>query len=669
MAIHDIKVGIYEKEYAIPRITFVTLDSNILIIKMYGKNGEVINLTNSTVRINYEDETGNKYYQDQNSGCIIKDAEKGSIEVTINNGIFNDSKEIKAEVVIRTGQDRITTNEFSFDSRFPIDLDSNVVPPQEIELWTVTLEKVKKQLDTSMADISVEVNDNANRISDISYKSADGSINDITLSKKGFTLDDGRYVEFKAKHTNTGHVTLNVNSSGAKSLKNADATELGIGDIKANSYYRAIYNGSFFLLASKGGIEVNDTKEGSFKIDAGETITKGDLIELINGKIIKVRSVKPSVSTKTVLNDDGPYDISVTRLTDEKALVCYKDHNQDDYDTVCILNINKTTVSAGPETVLNYNSDRMYHTLVTRLTDEKVLVCYTDVNNDDYSTACVLNIKGTTITAGPETDLNGNSPYDISLTRLTDEKALICYTDVKYRGTACILNIDGTTITAGPEMVFNSNRTYYISAIRLTDEKALVCYIDVNGDDCSTACVLKINGTTIKSGIETIINSDSLCDISLIRLTDEKALICYTDTKYNNHGVACILNIDDTTITVCRETIFNNDSLYDISLTRLTDEKALVCYQVMNRNKYGTACVLNIEGTTITADQEKVFNSNNTYDISVTRLTDEKALVCYIDVNRHNNKCIACVLNITKDPNGIALQNGTENQTIKVIHW
>jgi hypothetical protein len=125
-------------------------------------------------------------------------------------------------------------------------------------------------------------------------------------------------------------------------------------------------------------------------------------------------------------------------------------------------------------------------------------VCYYDAGNSSYGTSCVLSISGTTITAGtPVVFESAYSDY-ISVTALSDTKALVCYRDNgnSSYGTSCVLSISGTTITAGTPVVFESANSSYISVTALSDTKALVCYRDAGNSNYGTSCVLSISGTT-----------------------------------------------------------------------------------------------------------------------------------------------------------------------------
>jgi hypothetical protein len=98
------------------------------------------------------------------------------------------------------------------------------------------------------------VNEVSASMADIAYKTVGGTANAITISKQGFTLTDGQYVEFKATANNTGNMTIKVNDEAVKSLRNEDGEQLSSNEIEANKYYRFIYDGNndFFVQRPNG---------------------------------------------------------------------------------------------------------------------------------------------------------------------------------------------------------------------------------------------------------------------------------------------------------------------------------------------------------------------------------------------------------------------------------
>ncbi|QUH29999.1 hypothetical protein [Vallitalea guaymasensis] len=116
------------------------------------------------------------------------------------------------------------------------------------------------------------------KLDDIAYKTVGGTANNITVTKQGFSLTDGQYVEFKTTANNTGNMTLDVNSLGVISLRDEDSEQLSSGDIEANKYYKAIYDATqgFFVLAPRGGGAEINANEGNFIISSN--VNKGDAL-------------------------------------------------------------------------------------------------------------------------------------------------------------------------------------------------------------------------------------------------------------------------------------------------------------------------------------------------------------------------------------------------------
>lgn len=79
----------------------------------------------------------------------------------------------------------------------------------------------------------------------------------LTISDGPSDYAQGNEFLFKAGNTNTGAATINVNSLGAKTFKKEDENDLVGGEIIANRWYRAIYDGTYMLLEALDNQEAN----------------------------------------------------------------------------------------------------------------------------------------------------------------------------------------------------------------------------------------------------------------------------------------------------------------------------------------------------------------------------------------------------------------------------
>jgi len=261
---------------------------------------------------------------------------------------------------------------------------------------------------------------------------------------------------------------------------------------------------------------------------------------------------------------------------------------------------------------------------------------------------------GNDITSGSEYVFNSGTPIYISAVSLSDTKVLVSYRDGSY-GKAIVLNIDGTNITSGSEYIFNSGTTIDTNSLLIDNNKVLVSYKDYSNSSYGTSIVLNISGNTITGGSEYVFNSGgNTGNITPILLDTNKVLISYQDYNNSSYGTAIVLNIDGTTITSGSPYVFNSGNTSYISATSLTSTKVLVSYQDASNSYYGTAIVLNISGNTISKGSAYIFN-NNTAFTSTVSLTDTKVLVSYRDQG-NGNKGTAIVLNIS----GSTISKGNE---------
>jgi hypothetical protein len=64
----------------------------------------------------------------------------------------------------------------------------------------------------------------------------------------------GQTFNFIAAATNTGAVTINISSLGAKSIKKNGSTALSAGELVSGSMYQIVYDGTQFQLIGAGGV-------------------------------------------------------------------------------------------------------------------------------------------------------------------------------------------------------------------------------------------------------------------------------------------------------------------------------------------------------------------------------------------------------------------------------
>jgi len=82
--------------------------------------------------------------------------------------------------------------------------------------------------------------------------------------------------------------------------------------------------------------------------------------------------------------------------------------------------------------------------------------------------------------------------------------------------------------------------------------------------------------------------------------------------------------------------VFEEGNTQYISTAMIDSTHAIVCYQDYTNASKGTACILTIDGTSITPGTAVVFEEENTQDISTAMMASDKPIVCYRNVDVSN---------------------------------
>jgi hypothetical protein len=343
---------------------------------------------------------------------------------------------------------------------------------------------------------------------------------------------------------------------------------------------------------------------------------------------------------KKELTSTGVYEsastnyTSIATLDETRAIVAYRDLGNSSYGTACVLNIDGSVIT--PATPIVFNSAASSEINITRLDDTKAIVAYKDGGNSNYATAIVLNIDGDVITStGSEKVFNYSNFSDLSITTIDSTRVIAAYKDIgnSNYGTAIVLNIDEDTITFGFEKVFNEAETSTTSIAKLEDTRAIVAYKDIGNSNYGTAIVLNIDEDTITLGSEKVFNEATTSYISIVALNSTKAVVAYRDTDddISFYGAACALTIVGNTITIDAESVFSDIDFSNVNVAKLNDTRVIIT----DTNEKSRT--LDVTGTTITLGGESSFSDSDNVDWMATAvLSSSQAIVAYADTDNSN---------------------------------
>ena len=292
-------------------------------------------------------------------------------------------------------------------------------------------------------------------------------------------------------------------------------------------------------------------------------------------------------------------------------------------------NIPGDGITYGLETV--FNSATTYNTSVAALSATKFVATYKDAGNSGYGTAVIGEVSGNTITYGTEYIFNSDTTTDISVAALSGNKFVVVYKDDgnSGHGTAVVGDVSGTIIGFGSEYVFNSISTSFISVAALSSSKFVVAYSDGGNSNYGTCNIGEVSGNIIGYGFAYVFNPGYATYTSLAILSPSKFAVAYRDYGNLGYGTACVGDVSGNTITFGSEYVFNPEDTY-VSIAALTSDKFVAVYSNERDPYFGATIIGVVSGNIITFGTSYEFNQVRlTTNFSVAALSANKIAICY----------------------------------------
>ena len=382
----------------------------------------------------------------------------------------------------------------------------------------------------------------------------------------------------------------------------------------------------------KSGIKLNDVIEEFKYVYKGQQIKAGDFVNYING--VAGETTETTIETHTTtaqqIHASAGYTMVAVTLKEDVAFLAYGTGDAI-YGTICTLdkqNVVCSTVVTISSSARPQSGDGI---VLTKITEEKVMVSYTYDSSDNYRDYALCSVSGNAISvlSADNRLISNNVTFSVDL--LTEGKIIVVYVTGGYLvgkiGTVGDISVSFGVVTN----LISSSVTltdYGYSVVALPDNK----FLSLGRPDNSTlnGVVCSVSGATMTVEISdsSVISSKYLCTRSLLYLSDNKVLCLHSTSSSAGHK-ACILKIGTSTISA--GTIYGIGGTYagvsTMYTSYLASDKALVAY---GGNGGNYARILSISGTTITPEIQYSSNTEGVY-FSITVLSEDKALFVFGD--------------------------------------
>mgnify|MGYP003138200474 CR=1 FL=1 len=198
-----------------------------------------------------------------------------------------------------------------------------------------------------------------------------------------------------------------------------------------------------------------------------------------------------SFGSPTVFESGSTSNISSTfDSSNNKVVIAYQDGNDSDKGKVVVGTVSGTSISFGSPVVFASGVTTQI-AAVFDSSNNKVVIAYRDEGNSNYGTAIVGTVSGTSISFGSAVVFHSaNANYITASFDSSNNKVVIAYEDNANNnyGTAVVGTVSGTSISFGSAVVFESAYTLNCkSTFDSNSNKVVITYRDNGNSNYGTA--------------------------------------------------------------------------------------------------------------------------------------------------------------------------------------
>jgi len=335
------------------------------------------------------------------------------------------------------------------------------------------------------------------------------------------------------------------------------------------------------------------------------------------------------------LNSTNSAYLSVSKISETKAIVTYANFSHSLYLYSLIVSINGSAITVGTPVQCNSHS-WSYYTTTLVLSETKAIVLYRNDSPSGYLHAILLNINNMSISVITNRQCNSNRSSYVTAVVLSGNRVVVNYNNHadNYKLYSMILTVSDTSITPSPQVKVSEKNSIYISTDKLNDNRVLVSCREDNVNGFVYTVLLEISGTTIVVKDTKYCNNTSSEWVVIKTISDTKALISYRSPAQNGNIYSILLNlINDTIYALSPVRCNTHDSFELFSIKVIENHAVLLLYRNATINNYMYGLVMYVKDDTITlstpiACTDHAVGQNGDHAIAAT-LLDGKIFMVY----------------------------------------
>ena len=481
---------------------------------------------------------------------------------------------------------------------------------------------------------SATFDSNSNKVV-IAYRddgnSAYGTLINGTVS--GTSISFGSEFVFAAKSTQFPYAVFDSNSNNV-ALAYADGgnSNYGTGVV----YTTAGPNNTDFI-----GI----TDEAISSAASGSVIVQGGVIT--NTGLFPL-AYTGSVGLEVVFEAArADYSMPIFDSSNNKVVIIYADNGDSDNGKAIVGTVSGSSISYGTPVTFNAaTTTRLSGTFDSN--SNKIVIVYNDGGDSNKTKSIVGTVSGTSISFGSEATVTNNITSGTTTTFDSNlNKVVTFYKDDSNNeyGTAAVGTVSGTSISFGTPVVFESAQSVVTqsgSCFDTSNNKTVTVYRDVGNSSHGTAIVGTVSGTSISFGTVTAFHAasteETLCAFDS---GNNKVVVAYRDNAAPKALASRVGTVSGTGISFGTEATVQTISAYIThpAMTYSPDAgRVVIVYSNGDNSTYGTYAIGAVSGTDITYETPVVFAAAATEDCGIAYDTNlDKFVISFKDVGNSNH--------------------------------
>lgn len=361
----------------------------------------------------------------------------------------------------------------------------------------------------------------------------------------------------------------------------------------------------------------NVQKDAQVRAVASGALANGDTVIVNADGTVSV----VSVSVPVVFDASQSYNMDATfDSNSNKVVIAYRDDGNSNYGTAIVGTVDASDNSISFGTPVVYNSGYTTYSAATfDSSSNKIVIAYSDNGNNNYGTAVVGTVSGTSISFGSEVVFKSSDAvaHIASTFDSSSNKVVIAYARAPGEvGYAIVGTVSGTSISFGSETNFRptANSTDISIVYDVNSGKVVIVYTDQGNSQYGTAVVGTVSGTAISFGTPVIYNSGSSLYNSIVYDSNaQKVVIAYRNVGNSSYGTAIVGTVSGTSISFGTAAVFESaTSDFPTTTFDSNSNKVVIAYRDVGNSNYGTFVKGTVSGTSISFDTPSVFNAGTT---------------------------------------------------------